>query len=1013
MVHRSHFFVFFCAVLLSTFSDYAHSDERRVSFECRWNDGPITIDGDASEAAWKHADLIDDFYLPWLKENTHSAQAKTRARLLWDRQHLYFFAELDDGDLFADINEHDGRTWHNDVFELFFKPAENSPAYYEFQVNAAGTVMDMLIPKRGDGPFEKLVADGQFHIDAKVRRRGTLNERSDRDTDWAVEGRIPWQDFLRAGGRPDPEDTWRFALCRYDYDVKFNEPELSTCAPLASKAMADFHLHEDYAALRFVGANDQTAARPFGIKSYVPLLTSRVIGSPEPPAPYRTRRVMPELKLSWPIFAINEPGTRRLLFIDQQTSYGKARLCRTKDDGEDGSFETLIDFDGVAYSLAFHPRFADNGYLYVGWNSPLAKEKRKSKVTRYTMSRTAPFDLDPKSALTVIEWESDGHNGAAITFGKDGMLYVTSGDGTSDSDTNVKGQGLDHLLSKLLRIDVDHPSGDRPYSVPGDNPFVGQSSVRPETWAYGFRNPWRIATDPRTGHIWVGNNGQDLWEQAFLVERGANYGWSVFEGGHPFYLQRKLGPTPHVLPTVEHPHSEFRSLTGGEVYYGKRHPELVGAYIYGDYSTGKVWGVKVDSQRHIEWHKELVDTALQISAFVLDADGELLIVDHRGNGDGGLYALEVNPLVKAAEASTDFPRTLSETGLFASVREHRMQPSLVPYSVNSPLWSDGAYKERWMALPGDDPRIEVTPTRGWNFPNGTVLVKSFALELQQGQPDSRRWVETRLLTKQDGEWFGYSYRWNKEQTEAELVGKDGVDQEYSIRTADGEQRQTWHYPSRTECMVCHSRAANFVLGTNTLQLNKDHDYGAVTDNQLRVLEHLGLLSINWRDGAIDAMRRDLKGEGKSEKELNEYIERQTKNRGGEEIKRSKMFVADPAENERLIDPYDPKQPLDLRARSYLHANCAHCHVEAGGGNAQIDLEFNVAADKRRLFNVTPVHHTFGISDARLIAPGDPDKSVLLYRVSHRGQGQMPQVATTLADKSAVDMLREWILSLRP
>ena len=149
-------------------------------------------------------------------------------------------------------------------------------------------------------------------------------------------------------------------------------------------------------------------------------------------------------------------------------------------------------------------------------------------------------------------------------------------------------------------IDVDHADPGRAYSVPKDNPFAGVAGVRPETWAYGLRNPWRMTVDEKTGHLWVGNNGQDLWETAYLIQKGANYGWSVVEGSHPFYPSRKAGPTPFSPPTVEHHHSESRSLTGGIVYYGSRHAELRGAYLYGDYSTGKVWGVRHDGTK-VTW----------------------------------------------------------------------------------------------------------------------------------------------------------------------------------------------------------------------------------------------------------------------------------------------------------------------------------------------------------------------------------------------------------------------------
>ena len=187
-------------------------------------------------------------------------------------------------------------------------------------------------------------------------------------------------------------------------------------------------------------------------------------------------------------------------------------------------------FDGTAYSITFHPKWKENGYVYIGWNGKVPDHKRKvCAITRYTMTTKAPYTIDVKSAKTIIDWESDGHNGCAVCFGGDGMMYLTSGDGTSDSDTNLTGQRTDLLLAKVLRIDVDHPAEGKMYSVPKDNPFVGNKDFRPETWAMGLRNPWRITHDAKTGQLWVCQNGQDLWEQAYLVKKGENYGWSVTE----------------------------------------------------------------------------------------------------------------------------------------------------------------------------------------------------------------------------------------------------------------------------------------------------------------------------------------------------------------------------------------------------------------------------------------------------------------------------------------------------
>ncbi len=714
-----------------------------------------------------------------------------------------------------------------------------------------------------------------------------------------------------------------------------------------------------------VPATEPTATiKPFGLDQRIPWTTSRVIGSPNPPLPYRVRRVFPKLQIPCPIGVAHEPGSNRLILIYQDKAWtGRGSLVRIQDDANVDHAEELLKIDGIAYGVAFHPDFATNGYIYVGSNGPLHGKPKTTRVLRYTIDRKPPFALDPKSETRIVEWESDGHNGGDLAFGRDGMLYVSSGDGTSDSDTNLTGQDLTKLLAKVLRIDVDHPDPDKGYSVPADNPFVHTPGVRPETWAYGFRNPWRLHIDRATGDLWVGNNGQDLWEQAYLVQRGANYGWSVMEGSHPFYPKRQAGPQPFAKPIVEHPHSEMRSLTGGVVYHGAKLPQLRGAYVYGDWSTGKIWGVRHQNGQ-VTWHQELASTTLQITGFGTDSHGELLIADH----GGGYYQLEPAP---HDVPIVPFPTRLSETGLFLSVQDHQPDPALIPYSVNAPLWSDGAEKERYLALPGLS-QIEWKANRGWQFSDGAVLVKTFALDLEAGNPASRRRIETRLLTRQDGQWYGYSYLWNDAQTDATLVAAAGMDKAYQIKDAQlpaGGRQQTWHYPSRTECLVCHSRAAEWVLGLTTLQMNKDHKYGPVTDNQLRTLEHLGLFT--------EPLRKP------------------------------------PEQLSRLVNPYDPTADVEARARSYLHANCSQCHVEAGGGNAAMELEFNIARGKMRLFGVRPLHDSYGIAEAQLIAPGHPERSILYQRVARRGAGQMPPLASSEVDAQAVQLLHDWIQQMPP
>jgi hypothetical protein len=251
------------------------------------------------------------------------------------------------------------------------------------------------------------------------------------------------------------------------------------------------------------------------------------------------------------------------------------------------------------------------------------------------------------------------------------------------------------------------------------------------------------------------------------------------------------------------------------------------------------------------------------------------------------------------------------------------------------------------------------------------------------------------------------------------VDGKGLDRDFSLRVKptkenpSGVRKQQWHYPSRTECMVCHSRAANYVLGLTEVQMNKEHDYGGVRDNQLRVLEHLGVLRVNWMEDTKNALRRDAEAEGLNEAQINERLDKLTATRLQRGTVVSSLLSFAPEKYRRLADPYDPKQDVSLRARSYLQANCAQCHVEAGGGNAQMELEFTTKLDKMRVVDVKPVHDTFGLSDARLIAPGHPERSVLLRRISHRDKGHMPPLATSIVDDEAVRVMHDWIKELKP
>jgi uncharacterized repeat protein (TIGR03806 family) len=700
--------------------------------------------------------------------------------------------------------------------------------------------------------------------------------------------------------------------------------------------------------------------QPYGIAKRVAWTTSRVVGSPEPLPPFQSRPAFPKLKFNHPLHLLSEPDSERLFVVEQS-----GKIHAFPNDSASAKTDLVCAIkDHETYSLTFHPNYAKNRYVYVFSNGPQSGKKRYNRIYRFEVKADPPGHFDDDSKTLIIEWESNGHNGGDLAFGPDGFLYLTSGDGTSDSDGWLTGQKISDLASGVLRIDVDRPEPGKSYAVPKDNPFLKLKDARPELWAYGFRNPWRMSFDPKTGNLWVGDIGQDLWEMIHLIQRGGNYGWSVFEGSQPFQLNRQRGPHPILKPVIEHHHSEARSITGGFVYYGARYKDLQGAYLYGDYSTGRIWGMRYAGGK-VTWHKELAHTTLQILGLGRDQKGEPYIVDYAGQ----IHELEPRP---PEVVTTPFPRKLSESGVFASVAEHKPMPGLIPYSVVAPLWSDHSHKERFLGLPGES-KIDFTEKGAWKLPEGTVLVKTFLLDMEAGNPASRRRIETRFLTLQRDEWRGYSYRWNDEQTDAELVSASGQDHELVIKDANspgGKRKQVWHYPSRAECMVCHSRAAGFVLGLTTLQMNKVHDYGAVADNQLRTLEHIGIFK-------------------------------------QKKLPKARATLA------HLSDPYDARADLDARARSYLHANCAQCHTGAGGGNSAMELTFATPLEKTKLIDVTPQHDHYGIKDAKLIAPGDPQRSVLLERMKRHGNGRMPPLSVSLTDEPAAQLIAAWIKQVKP
>src|SRR5688572_21311848 len=393
-----------------------------------------------------------------------------------------------------------------------------------------------------------------------------------------------------------------------------------------------------------------------------PWLSSRITDSPEPPAPFVTERVFPKLKFREPVELSPMPGTDRLILVEREAkifSFSNDPACEKPD-----LFVNMKDLSKEiyeTYSMAFHPGFRTNRYVFIFYilKSGLPDG---THISRFNVKDTDPPTVDLSTEKLLITWLSGGHNGGCIRFGPDGYMYLAAGDATVPSPPDLldTGQDLSDLLGSILRIDVDREDPGKPYRIPPDNPFINTPRARPEIWAYGFRNPWRMSFDP-AGNLWAGDVGWELWEMIYRIERGGNYGWSLMEGTHIVRPGSKVGPTPILPPVIEHPHSEAASITGGYVYRGTRLSELKGAYIYGDYETGKIWELWHDGRR-VTKSRELADTPFKIISFGEDHAGELYILDYAGT----IHRLTRNP---AAGKPSDFPRKLSETGLFASVRD--------------------------------------------------------------------------------------------------------------------------------------------------------------------------------------------------------------------------------------------------------------------------------------------------------------------------------------------------------
>jgi putative heme-binding domain-containing protein len=698
-----------------------------------------------------------------------------------------------------------------------------------------------------------------------------------------------------------------------------------------------------------------------------PWTTSRVQGSPEPPAPYKIVPAFPQLKFELPTSLEVIPGTNRLLITERAgriLSFANATDVAQADlvaDLRDLLPSNLVGQNISLFDGELHPKFADNRYLFVTYVHP--EGGGQTRVSRLTLTRDESPRLVPGSEQVFITWPSGGHNAGCLEFGADGYLYIATGDGSGPNppDARNSGQDVSDLFGSILRIDVDHADGERAYSVPRDNPFVGMSNARPEIWAYGLRNPWKFGIDPQTNDIFASDNGWESWEMVHRIVRGGNCGWPVMEGRVALRSDIAPGPTPIIPPVKDHPHTEANSVIGGPVYRGSKLSDLNGSFVYGDYITGTIWAIRPDKAGAYS-HRTLVDTDQRIVAFREGPNGELFVLDYDLTGQ--IYELLPSD---RPDTSASFPRRLSETGLFASLAKMEPAVGVVPYSVLVEPWMDGADAQRWVAIPGSaEIELAASPIETSSFPEGTVLVKHLTLP-QSGGAAIR--LETQLLHYEGGVWSPYSYLWDDSKQDAFLVDAIGANRPLQLADAkspNGVRERTWHVNATNECKLCHNAGPKFVLGFVANQLD-----GAKGQLQSCGASQLSLLA------AQGVIRREPKVDDATW---------------------------------RLVDPHDTQQSLDDRARSYLHANCAMCHHPGGNAIVSFFLRRDLPFDKLNTNKGSGIG-TFGIRDAKIIAQGDSYRSLLLYRMSKLGYARMPYIGSQVVDSAGVALVAEWIRSL--
>ncbi len=740
--------------------------------------------------------------------------------------------------------------------------------------------------------------------------------------------------------------------------------------------------------------------------------------------PWILAPAFPKLSFRKPICIKPEPKTNRLFVADKDgliEVFDNNPSVNKKSTFLDIRKKTFRSGESGLNEFAFHPDYREGKnfiYVFYKWrpsSAPVLNSKSKDnpanlsyyRVSRFTV-RSNFSSVDPNSELVLIQQydRATNHNGGSMFFGEDGFLYIFVGDEGGGGDTYDVSQKInDRLFSGVLRIDVDNdknksnpikrqpkqtvyqPSNwpkslTRNYGIPKSNPWVSSgSSVLGEFYALGLRNPHKASYDPISQKVWIGDVGQNKQEEINHLVKKGNYQW-VYKEGTANYSNRKK-PTnligSEVPPIYSYSHGSGNNcIIGGYVYTGSEFPSLKGKYIFADNGSGRIWSLKYTKGRAPE-RSLLLDTEGSgyrgISSFGIDGKGNMYVMKLSGSGDIGIYKLS-RELGRESEA----PQWLSETGAFSNLSRLTPTKGLIPYQPKISFWSDGAVKQRWVAIPNNGThnstveRILYSENDYWDFPIGTVFIKHMELPLIQGEENgAKRRVETRFLVKgEDGSFFGFTYRWLPDGSDAQLL-EGSYEEKITVKDKSGKSySQIWTFPSRDQCLNCHTEGAGRVLGMNSRQLNHNFTYPTTGKkaNQISTFKQLGI----FRNPPSDKEIADLP-----------------------------TLAA--------IDDKDAN--IETKARSYLDVNCAYCHRPETGVRANFDARFSVPLEDQQIINGT-LEDNRGDEDAKVVVPGKPERSFLLTRMDRVNEGlAMPPIAKNEIDLEGVALIRSWISGMAP